>query len=155
MIALSLSLIGLASAFNAPAPALRGVTRAAATKMAFVDSLCAAPVPTYPAPAHGPSPRAARAPYATLTALGLWRARREGTGEETGGTIWDPLDIADSVSDEAVMWFRHAELKHGRVSMVRASRPAEIAGRAGSPAQTLRSTACDRRALSSGAAAAG
>ena len=81
-------------------------------------------------------------------------ARREGTGEETGGTIWDPLDIADSVSDEAVMWFRHAELKHGRVSMVRASRPAEIAGRAGSPAQTLRSTACDRRALSSGAAAA-
>jgi len=42
----------------------------------------------------------------------------EGTGEETGGEIWDPLGIADSVSDEAVMWFRHSELKHGRVAML-------------------------------------
>merc|ERR1719198_2271915 len=42
----------------------------------------------------------------------------EGTGEETGGEIWDPLDIAGSVSDEALMWFRHAELKHGRVAML-------------------------------------
>merc|ERR1719198_1924827 len=42
----------------------------------------------------------------------------EGTGEETGGQIWDPLDIAGSVSDEALMWFRHAELKHGRVAML-------------------------------------
>lgn len=42
----------------------------------------------------------------------------EGTGEETGGEIWDPLGISASVSDEAVMWFRHAELKHGRVAMI-------------------------------------
>ena len=42
----------------------------------------------------------------------------EGTGEETGGQIWDPLDIAGSVSDEALMWFRHSELKHGRVAML-------------------------------------
>jgi hypothetical protein len=41
---------------------------------------------------------------------------REGTGEETGGEIWDPLDIAGSVGDEALMWFRAAELKHGRVA---------------------------------------
>ena len=46
-------------------------------------------------------------------------ASREGTGEETGGEIWDPLSISDSVSDEALMWFRHAELKHGRAAMVR------------------------------------
>ena len=45
--------------------------------------------------------------------------RSEGTGEETGGSIWDPLDIAGSVSDEALMWFRAAELKHGRAAMVR------------------------------------
>ena len=44
--------------------------------------------------------------------------RSEGTGEETGGEIWDPLDIAGSVSDEALMWFRASELKHGRVSML-------------------------------------
>jgi len=42
----------------------------------------------------------------------------EGTGEETGNAIWDPLDIAGSVGDEALMWFRAAELKHGRVAML-------------------------------------
>merc|ERR1719198_1431399 len=42
----------------------------------------------------------------------------EGTGEETGGEIWDPIGISNSVSDEAVMWFRAAELKHGRVAML-------------------------------------
>merc|ERR1719191_435110 len=42
----------------------------------------------------------------------------EGTGEETGGEIWDPLGISNAVSDEAVMWFRAAELKHGRVAML-------------------------------------
>ena len=46
------------------------------------------------------------------------RACREGTGEETGNEIWDPLDIAGSVGDEALMWFRAAELKHGRVAML-------------------------------------
>jgi len=65
---------------TAPAP-VPAVSRAAAPRMAFIDSL-------------------------------------EGTGEETGGEIWDPLDIAGSVSDEALMWFRHAELKHGRVAML-------------------------------------
>ena len=47
------------------------------------------------------------------------RLRREGTGEETGGEIWDPLGISNAVSDEAMMWFRAAELKHGRAAMVR------------------------------------
>merc|ERR1719253_1385987 len=42
----------------------------------------------------------------------------EGTGEETGGEIWDPLSISESVSDEALMWFRAAELKHGRAAML-------------------------------------
>merc|ERR1719271_1366441 len=42
----------------------------------------------------------------------------EGTGEETGGDIWDPLDISGSVGDEALMWFRASELKHGRVAML-------------------------------------
>ena len=42
----------------------------------------------------------------------------EGTGEETGGEIWDPLDISGAVGDEALMWFRASELKHGRVAML-------------------------------------
>mmetsp|Transcript_6538 Transcript_6538/g.20972 ORF Transcript_6538/g.20972 Transcript_6538/m.20972 type:complete len:197 (+) Transcript_6538:285-875(+) len=43
--------------------------------------------------------------------------RREGVGPETFGKVFDPLGISSSVSDEAVMWFRHSELKHGRVAM--------------------------------------
>lgn len=54
---------------------------------------------------------------------------REGTGEETGGEIWDPLDIAGSVSDEALMWFRAAELKHGRAAMVRDPPTSQTCGR--------------------------
>merc|ERR1719387_3334976 len=42
----------------------------------------------------------------------------EGVGEETGGGIWDPLGISSSVGDEAIMWFRAAELKHGRAAML-------------------------------------
>merc|ERR1712127_759238 len=42
----------------------------------------------------------------------------EGAGEETGGEIWDPLGISNAVSDEAMMWFRAAELKHGRAAML-------------------------------------
>ena len=48
----------------------------------------------------------------------LVHVRREGTGEETGGEVWDPLGISNAVSDEAMMWFRAAELKHGRAAMV-------------------------------------
>ena len=59
---------------------------------------------------------------------------REGIGEETGSEIWDPLDISGSVSDEALMWFRHAELKHGRAAMVStrtAPKPAVFVARCG------------------------
>jgi len=42
----------------------------------------------------------------------------EGTGEETGNEIWDPLGFSESVSDEALMWFRASELKHSRVAML-------------------------------------
>jgi len=33
------------------------------------------------------------------------------------GSIWDPLGLADIGPDETVAWFRHAEIKHGRVAM--------------------------------------
>jgi len=60
------------------------------------------------------APRAAVRADATMAFIDT----RAGTGEETGGEIWDPLDIAGSVGDEALMWFRAAELKHGRVAML-------------------------------------
>jgi hypothetical protein len=41
----------------------------------------------------------------------------EGAAHETGFTVWDPLGLADLGSAGTLAWFRHAELKHGRVSM--------------------------------------
>eukprot|EP00966_Prymnesium_polylepis_P225552 5217809-Prymnesium_polylepis.1 len=63
------------------------------------------------------APDAGASTYRRLALPPFCLVFREGTGEETGGEIWDPLDIAGSVSDEALMWFRHAELKHGRAAM--------------------------------------
>jgi len=36
---------------------------------------------------------------------------------ELGKRVWDPLGLADLGSDETLAWFRHAEVKHGRVCM--------------------------------------
>uniref|UniRef100_A0A7S1B749 Plastid light harvesting protein n=1 Tax=Corethron hystrix TaxID=216773 RepID=A0A7S1B749_9STRA len=33
------------------------------------------------------------------------------------GGVWDPLGLADIGSDETLAWYRHAEVKHGRVAM--------------------------------------
>jgi len=33
------------------------------------------------------------------------------------GAIWDPVGLATMGSDETIAWFRHAEVKHGRVAM--------------------------------------
>jgi hypothetical protein len=33
------------------------------------------------------------------------------------GKIWDPLSLADGGSDETLAWYRHSEVKHGRVAM--------------------------------------
>jgi hypothetical protein len=33
------------------------------------------------------------------------------------GKIWDPLGLAEIGGDETLAWYRHAEIKHGRVAM--------------------------------------
>jgi len=33
------------------------------------------------------------------------------------GSVWDPLGLAEIGSDETLAWYRHAEVKHGRVAM--------------------------------------
>lgn len=33
------------------------------------------------------------------------------------GQVWDPLGLAKLGSDETLAWFRHSEVKHGRVAM--------------------------------------
>merc|ERR1719171_2079704 len=41
----------------------------------------------------------------------------EGAAQETGNVVWAPLGLADLGSPATLAWFRHAELKHGRVAM--------------------------------------
>jgi hypothetical protein len=41
----------------------------------------------------------------------------EGVGPETANKVFDPLNLATMGSDETLAFFRHAELKHGRVAM--------------------------------------
>ena len=33
------------------------------------------------------------------------------------GKIWDPLGLSEIGSDETLAWFRHSEVKHGRIAM--------------------------------------
>ena len=33
------------------------------------------------------------------------------------GKVWDPLGLAEIGGDETLAWYRHAEVKHGRVAM--------------------------------------
>mmetsp|Transcript_66078 Transcript_66078/g.190681 ORF Transcript_66078/g.190681 Transcript_66078/m.190681 type:complete len:216 (+) Transcript_66078:103-750(+) len=33
------------------------------------------------------------------------------------GSIWDPLGLANIGSEETLAWYRHSEIKHGRVAM--------------------------------------
>eukprot|EP00568_Trieres_chinensis_P009251 CAMPEP_0183292878 /NCGR_PEP_ID=MMETSP0160_2-20130417/1775_1 /TAXON_ID=2839 ORGANISM="Odontella Sinensis, Strain Grunow 1884" /NCGR_SAMPLE_ID=MMETSP0160_2 /ASSEMBLY_ACC=CAM_ASM_000250 /LENGTH=242 /DNA_ID=CAMNT_0025453903 /DNA_START=41 /DNA_END=769 /DNA_ORIENTATION=- len=33
------------------------------------------------------------------------------------GSVWDPLGLAELGGDETIAWFRHSEVKHGRIAM--------------------------------------
>jgi hypothetical protein len=33
------------------------------------------------------------------------------------GSVWDPLKLAEMGSEETLAWYRHSEVKHGRVAM--------------------------------------
>lgn len=41
----------------------------------------------------------------------------EGASIELGNNIWDPAGLADLGGDSTLAWFRHSEVKHGRVAM--------------------------------------
>jgi hypothetical protein len=44
-------------------------------------------------------------------------ADMEGSGPETGGKVFDPVGLAELGGEETLAFFRHAEIKHGRVAM--------------------------------------
>mmetsp|Transcript_10843 Transcript_10843/g.19451 ORF Transcript_10843/g.19451 Transcript_10843/m.19451 type:complete len:255 (+) Transcript_10843:73-837(+) len=82
--------------------------------------------------AFNPSASGARAPETKpsqpvskpeMAVLGLpdWPTRgvesMEGVGPETAMKVFDPLNLANMGSERTLRWFRHAEIKHGRVAM--------------------------------------
>jgi len=52
----------------------------------------------------------------TYTCISKEAIMAEPNNIEFGG-VWDPLGLAEYGSEETLAWFRHAEVKHGRVAM--------------------------------------
>lgn len=44
-----------------------------------------------------------------------------GISQEFGNRLFDPLGFSNFASESTLAWFRHAELKHGRVAMLAAT----------------------------------
>lgn len=55
---------------------------------------------------------------ASLVTLGASLDGLVGSGAAEGCDNWDPLNLADEVSDETLDWYRAAELKHARICML-------------------------------------
>mmetsp|Transcript_20141 Transcript_20141/g.32495 ORF Transcript_20141/g.32495 Transcript_20141/m.32495 type:complete len:216 (-) Transcript_20141:70-717(-) len=54
-----------------------------------------------------------------LTSVGATREEILATPNtvEVGGKVFDPLGLSQLGSDETISWFRHSEIKHGRIAM--------------------------------------
>jgi hypothetical protein len=65
------------------------------------------------APAVQPLPQA----VARSSAVSMSVELMEGLGPETANKVFDPLELSTLGSEKTLAWFRHAELKHGRVAM--------------------------------------
>merc|ERR1719174_2373114 len=62
-----------------------------------------------------PRPRVVMASMSSTAASAL--ESMEGLSVEVGNKVWDPLGLGTIGSEETLRFFRHAELKHGRVAM--------------------------------------
>jgi len=68
------------------------------------------------ASAFAPAQSGARSSTEVSAALPRETILSEPNTIEFGG-VWDPLGLSEMGSDETIAWFRHAEVKHGRVAM--------------------------------------
>jgi len=88
--------------------------RAAAPRMADSVTLTEEQLKAYGGEAVRPlTPTGGAAPAAAPAGI----AAMEGAAHETGFAVFDPLGLATLGSPATLAWFRHAELKHGRVCM--------------------------------------
>lgn len=99
-----LALFSGASAFTSPASFVTKPSRLHADAAAADEA----------APAEEDAPAAPAAP--SYTCISKAEIMSEPNCLEFG-SVWDPLGLAELGSDETLAWFRHAEVKHGRVAM--------------------------------------
>jgi len=57
------------------------------------------------------------APAAARSSVQMGVESMEGVGPETANKVFDPLNLSSMGSDATLAFFRHAEIKHGRVAM--------------------------------------
>lgn len=99
--ALVLATVGSAAAF-APSSVSRS------TKVLFMSDEAAEAPEEVAAPAPAPAPVSSCISKAEIL-------KEPNTIEFQ--QVWDPLKLADLGSDETLAWFRHSEVKHGRIAM--------------------------------------
>lgn len=107
--ALVLAIAGSASAFTAPAvsqqqrtarPLFMAEEEAEATEEAAEEEAAPAPAPGEPS-------------YTCMSREAILAS----PNTIEFGNKWDPLGLSELGSDETIAWFRHSEIKHGRIAM--------------------------------------
>merc|ERR1719327_2382198 len=63
------------------------------------------------------APAMVNVPAASRSSIRMAVESMEGIGPESGMKVFDPLNLATMGSEETLAFFRHAEIKHGRVAM--------------------------------------
>jgi len=63
------------------------------------------------------APAMRTSPVAVRSSVRMSVEAMEGVGPETANKVFDPLNLATMGSDKTLAFFRHAEIKHGRVAM--------------------------------------
>jgi len=88
-------------------------TRPALAMKRFSDAAVEAPAEEAEVAAPAPAPAPAAPTYTCQSAA----KTLESPNCLEFGSFWDPLGLSEGASDEVVAWYRHAEVKHGRVAM--------------------------------------
>ena len=104
--ALVLAAVGSAAAFAPPMVATRKVV---SSSRFMSEEEEAAEEEAAPAPAPAPA-----APSYTCMSR---EAILASPNTIEFGKMWDPLKLSELGSDETIAWFRHSEVKHGRIAM--------------------------------------